>query len=142
MADPLSATASCVGVLSFGLGVTQSVLEFYQKARRSRKDVQILCESTEALRKLLEVLQRTINRLGINDKAATVFESVDACKAGLNRLMKKLNKIRQGMTSTGIRSIQPALQYPFRESTVAKLKEIVHMDLMGNLSMAVNILNL
>ena len=55
--------ASCVSVPSFGLGLTvcQSLLEYYQTARRSREDAQILCESTEALRQILEVLQKTID---------------------------------------------------------------------------------
>ena len=89
MADPLSISASCVSVLSFGLTVCQSLLEYYQTARRSRKDVQILCESTEALRKILEVLQKTIDRHGVKDNAAAVFECVDACEAGLNRLITR-----------------------------------------------------
>ena len=71
-----------------------------------------------------------------------MFECVDACEAGLNRLMGKLNKIRQGMATTGLRSILSTLLYPFRESTIAKLKEIVTHDLMSNLAIVINVLNL
>lgn len=81
-------------------------------------------------------------RHGVKDNAAAMFECVDACEAGLNRLMGKLNKIRQGMATTGLRSIPSTLLYPFRESTIAKLKEIVTHDLMSNLAIAINVLNL
>ena len=142
MTDPLSITASCVGILSFGLSVTHSVLEFYQSVRSSRKDVQSLCESVEAIHRILDVLRKTIERHGIQDNAAAVFDNIEASKVGLDRLTKKLDKIRQGMSQKGLPSVSSALYYPFRESTVAKLKEIVTMDLMNNLSMAMSILNL
>ena len=142
MADPLSITASCVGILSFGLTASKSVLQFYHSARGSRKDVHSLCETAETLCKILELLRKTIERHGIEDNATAVFESLDACKAGIDRLMAKVNKIRQGVSSKGIRSIPSTLQYPFRESTIAKLKEIVTHDLMGNLSIAMSVLHL
>ena len=142
MADPLSITASCVGILSFGLSVTHSVLEFYQTVRSSRRDVQSLCESVEAIHRILDTVRKTIERHGVQDNAAAVFDHIKACRAGLDRLTKKLDKIRQGMSQKGLRSVASTLQYPFRESTIAKLKEIVTMDLMNNLSMAITVLNL
>ncbi len=142
MADPLSITASCVGILSFGLTACKSVLEFYQSARGSRKDVHNLCETTETLCRVLELLRKTLERHGIEGNATAVFESVDACKVGVDRLMAKVNKIRQGTSSKGMRSIATAFQYPFRESTISKLKEIVMHDLMGNLSIAMSVLHL
>jgi hypothetical protein len=142
MADPLSITASCVGVLSFVLEIYRSLLEFHRSARRSRKDVQTLFDSTESRLKILALLQNTIERHGLEENAMVVFGRISACRGGLDGLMSKVNKIHEGMVQTGIRSLPSTLQYPFQESTIAKLKEIVTNDLMTNSSMAVNILHL
>lgn len=102
MADPLSVTDSCIGILSFCLTACKSVLDYYHSASGSRNDVQSLGETTETLRRILQLLRETIELHGIEDSAAAVFESVDACKAGIDRLMAKLNKIRPGALSKGV----------------------------------------
>ncbi len=116
MADPLSITASCVGVLSFVLEVYRSLLEFHQSARRSRKDVQTLFHSTESRLKILDLLQNTIERHGLEENVMVVFGRISACRGGLDGLMSKVNKIHEGMVQTGIRSLPLLYNIRFRRA--------------------------
>ena len=143
MTDPLSVTTATVGILSFGLGVCKGILDFYNTARNSRTDVKILCESTEALSSTLSSVKNVIGKPGVDSQGtASVRESVSACEAGLHRLNKKLSKVQRVATERGMRSLPLVMQYPFRESTITKIKEMVTLDLMGHLRLAVGALNL
>lgn len=143
MADPLSATASVVGILAFGLSSCKQILDFYESARGSRDDARALCESTEALAKILTLLQNLIDQPGGDSEATTaVREHIAACSAGLNCLKKKLDKIQNVGPDRGMRALYLAMQYPFREKTIMKLQNIVTQELMGHLSLALSALNL
>ena len=122
MTDPLSGTASVVTVLSFGLQVCKSLLDYYQSARQSRNDVAALCVSIENLRKILKDVEKILQQSHQLDSVTRVSESVQACRNGLNMLAKKVEKVHKKMSNPGMQSLRATLQYPFKESTIAKLK--------------------
>jgi hypothetical protein len=143
MGDPLSVTAGLVGMLSFGIQACQLLTDFYNSARGSREDVQALCKSTEALSRILTVLQNVIAQPGMETTATTtVREHIEACRVGLTRLDTKLKKIQNVSADRGMRSLYLAMQYPFKEKTITKFKTIITQDLMGHLSLALGTLNL
>lgn len=143
MADPLSVTAGVVGILGFGIQACQLLTDFYSSARGSREDVRALCESTEALSRMLTVLQNVIGQPGVDTAAtAAVRNHIMACRTGLARLDKKLRKIQNVRGDGGMRALYLAMQYPLKEKTILKLRTIVAKELMGQLSLALGTLNL
>jgi Cdc6-like AAA superfamily ATPase len=72
-----------------------------------------------------------------------VKEGLDDCANGVDNLEKKLEKLRTHPAPIGFRQKAWAevqrLYYPFRESTLAKLREIVG-DLRGRLALALQVL--
>ncbi|KAG8526680.1 uncharacterized protein KY384_008109 [Bacidia gigantensis] len=141
MADPLSVTASAVSITSFGISLCKTVLDFYQSVKGSRRDVRELCEMIERLQRTLTEVEKVIQGSSHRDIAATAFENLEACKAGLDRLAHKMEKSRKVMTNSVAR-FPAALQYPFRESTIIRLREIVSHELLSHLNLSINILKL
>ena len=112
MSDPLSVIARVVGVLSFGVSSCKGILDFYQSIRSSRADVQALCESTEALHKIMNEINEIVDRNNLNSNAAAkVRTSVDACRTGLSRLASKVEKLHKNANNRGLRNLPSALQY-------------------------------
>jgi hypothetical protein len=143
MADPLSVTASVVGILAFGLQSCKQITDFYESARGARDDARALCESTEALAKILTLLRNLIGQPGVDSEAtAAVRGHIAACSVGLNRLKKKLDKIQKVGADRCMRALYLAMQYPFKEKMIMKLKNIITQELMGHLSLALSGLNL
>jgi hypothetical protein len=143
MADPLSVTGSAVGIVSLGLTVCKGLSDFYASVRNSRSDVIVMCDSVEALSKTLTLIQKAIGRPGVdNEMTAVVRDSIASCEAGVERLQMKLVKIQNVATEKGFRSLPQRMQYPFKESTLVKLKEVINDDLMGHLGLVVNMLHL
>lgn len=67
-----------------------------------------------------------------------------SARKGLRTLAKKLDKIRSTQADSTLRTrlenTKRKLLYPFKESTLAKLREICH-DLKTNLGLAIDALN-
>ena len=142
MTDPLSVTASVVGITSFGISLCKNVLNFYLSVKDSRRDVRDLCELVERLQRTLNDVERIVQRSSHHHVAPTVSENLEACRVGLDRLAHKMEKSRKAMADSTVRRLPAQLQYPFRESTIAKLREIVSLELMGHLSLSLNVLKL
>lgn len=142
MTDPLSVTASVVGITSFGITLCRTVLNFYFSVKDSRRDVRDLCESIERLQRTLNEVERIIRRSNHHRVAATVFDNIQSCKVGLDRLAHKMEKSRKAMADSTVLRLPAQLQYPFRESTITRLREIVSPELIGHLSLSLSVLKL
>ena len=142
MADPLSVTASVVGIVSFGLIVSKRILEFYDATKNAISDVRSLCISATALAKTLKTLQNVIERAQKDtDTVNLARESISACEDGLKALDRKLDKIRRLSTDPEILNLRLSLRYAFRQKTVDKLKVIIDNELLGRLKLALATLN-
>ncbi|KKP01340.1 ankyrin repeat protein [Trichoderma harzianum] len=79
-----------------------------------------------------------------HDIIVAVETSLKLCKEALETLAKKLDKIRStradGSLKTRLENAKRRMLYPFKESTLAKLREICH-DLKDNLGLAINVLD-
>ena len=142
MADPLSIAALVVSIVSFGSTVCKSVLDFYHSAKGSRQDVRDLCNSIERLQGTLNGLETVARRFSHHEVAAMVFQNLESCRLGLQLLAYKMEKCRKAMATPTLRSLPAMLQYPFKESTITRLREIVSQELVGHLNLAINILEM
>lgn len=143
MADPLSVTASAIGIVTFGLAVCKRVSEIYESARDSRDSVRSLCESINTLEKTLTILQNALGKSQLlGDAAQSARECVIRCEGGLTLLGKKLDKISRLSSDPAALTVEIFVRYAFREKTITKLNTRVHRDLLTHLVVAIEILNL
>ena len=146
MGDPFSVASSTVGVISLGLTVTQGLLQYYGAWKDYTQDLTITHATVEELSKTFMSIKTTVDNLPFHSELLKrVEESLELCKNGMGMLEKKYTKIRGVAVPTGIREkiqkhIHRAL-YPFKEKTLAKLREIV-AELRDNLSLSIGILHL
>lgn len=135
----LGVVGSAVGVVSLGLQTCHGLLKYYGSWKNGRKDVAAMCDLVESLAKTLTLLDSTAS--GSSEPELNVQSSLAACRSGIEKLEQKLSKVQKvsgpEKLSTKLHDQGRRLLYPFRESTLAKLKEIVS-DIRSNLSLAVN----
>jgi hypothetical protein len=139
----MDVAGAAVGVASLGIQVCQGLLDYYQACESYDRDIQ------EAQKWIMH-LQRTLVILGdvlqSSNAKQDVFQNAQTgilnCEDGILKLEKKLRKIRKGDPSTAkerTKAMGHRLIYPFQQSTVAKLKEIVK-DLFEHLLLSIQVL--
>lgn len=148
MSDPLSASGSAVGIISLGVTVCQGLLQYYASWKDYENDVATAFHSLEGLAKTLQQLEMSSRGRNFEPEIlANLEDRIKSCESGIHCLRKKLDKVKAvelpvGSTSwEKIRSYGRRAQYPFRESTLAKLREIVS-ELRDNLDLAVGALQM
>lgn len=145
MAEALGVASGVVGIISFGISVCQGVLAYYNAFQDSEEDIGQMCVSMENVAKTLLAIDLTLRHGSFDQKIIAVVESsISLCTQGLQTLAKKLDKIRSIQADSTLRTrlenTKRRLLYPFKESTLAKLREICH-DLKSNLGLAIDALN-
>ena len=144
--EALAVASSAAGLISLGLTVCNGLVTYYSSWKNAAGDVQKMLEPAESLAKTLAVLKYTISNPSLNrDVVQKVEESIFRCENGITALQKKLAKIRlksQGGTwkDKTWAHLQRSM-YPFKESTLVKLKEIC-LELREHLSLAMDVLQM
>ena len=141
----LGVAGSAVGIISLGIQVCQGLIQYYGSWKDAPKDVAQMCKSLHNLEELLKVLKVTIKDKGVATQAETgVQNSIDACAISIDELQGELIRVQEvkgSSISSKVHGQGRRLLYPFRESTLLKLREIV-VETRGNLSLAVDVLHL
>ena len=130
---------TALGVVSLGIQVCQAIGWYYNEWKDCAQEVRHAIQSVENLQKTLSTFPCILadDQIDRNVKSS-VKECVQACGDGIKQLdleRKKFenpSKVKQGL-SRGL--------YPFRGSTLAKLKELVG-DLLGQLTLALQVLDI
>lgn len=149
MADPLSITSSAVGILSVALTVCDGITQYYNSYKRAPEAVNASMTHVTNLTRVLNLLRSTLDSNQHKyppDTLDQVNEYISSCERGVRNLETKLKKCKttEADDSNGLTNIKNAgkrLIYPFRESTLAKLCEIVS-ELMYPLSLALDALQI
>lgn len=145
--EGVAVASSAAGLVSLGLTLCQEILKFYESWKGAEEDVKRMYSSVEQLAKTLIYLKRSIAQSQFSrDVVARVEHSIQMCESGLLALQKKLLKITNALQanrgwSHKLRSQFERALYPFKESTIVKLKEICS-DLRGNLALALETLQM
>ncbi|KAL8981130.1 MAG: hypothetical protein Q9205_003989 [Flavoplaca limonia] len=143
--EALGVAANVAGLIELGLSVCDGLWKYYRSWKDADDDVRKMFAEIESLSKTFAILQTTLARPSLDpDLVHRINEIVATCEEGILSLNKKLQKIRDTSAKTSKMStkfkaqIQRAL-YPFKESTLVKLKEISR-ELQDHLILALNIL--
>ncbi|KAL5002549.1 hypothetical protein BDV10DRAFT_191363 [Aspergillus recurvatus] len=148
MGDPLSIASGVAGLLSLGIQVTQSLIDFYSAYKDQDSD---LIQITQNLGNLLviftaldDALQSHRLRIDDQDLLKSIDKSIWACNEIIKELEAECHKFQEA-SATGFKGrIQSAgrrVAYPFRKSTLQKLEEDIS-EIRENLSLALDVLQL
>ncbi len=137
---------SAVGIASLGIQVCQGLLSYYDSWKGYNNDITSTYGCVEDLRRTFTLVQESLTRPGLDvARAERAKKCLDLCVDGLSSLQKKLQKLRTHSVPHGFRQRTWAelqkLYYPFRESTLVRLREIVG-ELRGQLTLALQVLQL
>jgi hypothetical protein len=142
MADPLS-------IISLRLSVVKGILDYYQTWKDQSEDIQKTIEYLGGLSITLTSLNAPLQNKQLDPiQQANVIKNIHACQDGIRSLERKLNKICAAPSNPTnddflgkVRTQARKATYPFRTSTLAKLREIT-VELRDNLQFAMDAFNL
>ncbi|MCJ1267393.1 hypothetical protein MMC22_007278 [Lobaria immixta] len=148
MIDPLSVTAGIAGLFSLGIQVTESLVKFYTSYKDQDTDV---ARMTTRLESLLDTfcgldaaVQRRTFRPDEQDLIKNIESSVRNCDGLIQELKEEIQKFDRAV-AVGIRGTLRAAgrraAYPFRQSTLQKLDEVVG-EIRHNLTFTLEVLQL
>ena len=144
--DAVSVSAGAAGFISLGITVCQGLLDYYRSWKDAEDQVAHMYASIEALTETFRLLESAVRSAVFNHATAQkVEESIRSAETGLQSLQKKLQKIRlapsqPGWKAKGMAQFRKTL-FPFKESTLAKLKEL-GIELRQELSLALEVLQI
>ena len=124
----MEVASSAVGIASLGIDVCQGLLSYYNSWKGYKADIKTACQHVDDLRQTFELLEGTLRRQELDSaRVKRVEECLGFCTDGLNNLQRKLQKIHTYASPSGLqeklRSGFQRLCYPFRESTLMKIRE-------------------
>ncbi|CAN9388993.1 unnamed protein product [Alternaria alternata] len=135
---------TAVGVVSLGIQVCDGILKYYRDWRGYEEDIQEAYTRIDDLAKTFALLHDELQTVSQKAFAIRAQECLATCQDGIQQLEKKLKKVHKDAPA-GLRQRAQVgdlrLMYPFRISTLEKLKEIAQ-GLMQQLNLALQIIHL
>lgn len=147
MTDPVSVAGSAAGLISLGIYVTQSLVDFYGAYKNLDPDVSGMTQNLECLLEIFCSLEKTISDRNIQDERELIKKvemSIKACDELIQELQDeyaKLTKTSSNGFKAAVRLAGRRATYPFRKSTLQKLDENID-EVRTNLSFALGVLQL
>src|SRR5215469_5569703 len=144
--DGLSVAASVAGIISLGIQVTQSLIDFYEAYKGQKSDIANTAEKLKTLLTVLESLRRQLtNRKFRADEQAllqSIEGSIEDCEENVNELQAKIEKFKHDSGNSiqaAFRNTTRQLAYPFKQSTLRKLDADID-EIVSNLKFALAVL--
>lgn len=147
MADPLSIAGTAAGLISLGIQVTHSLVDFYNSYKSQDSALAGMVERLECLSDIFQCLEKTLSDRRIQAEEQSLIKSIEMSIGQCDELIYELQEECQKFhkTSNGIAAAirvgARRVTYPFRQSTLQKLDEGVR-EIQDNLSSAMNVLQL
>ncbi|GAW16521.1 hypothetical protein ANO14919_059510 [Xylariales sp. No.14919] len=137
---------TAVGVVSLALQVSQGLLDYYRAWEGYSDDVRQAYNCIADLNKTFALLDNRLRSMQTVNPGSNivnrVVECLTACTDEVQHLERKLKKLHKQNPNGFAQKAQASVlraSYPFRASTLEKLKEIVQ-ELMGHLKLAIQVL--
>jgi len=148
MTDPLSVAGSAAGLISLGVQVTESLVDFYNAYKDLDSDLVVMTRKLECLLKIFYSLEKAIADRNFQederDLIRNIETSIRACDELIQELQdecKKLSKTPSNGVGAAFRIAGRRAAYPFRKSTLQKLDENID-GIRTSLSFALEVLQL
>ena len=148
MADPLTITGTTVGVISLGIQVTQSLVNFYNSYKDQDSDLLRMGERLDGLLEIFQSLGKTLSDRKFQADEGDMVESIEGSIKSCGELIQELRSVCLKLKETSPKGIVAAVKgagrratYPFKKSTLQKLKEDIG-EIHDNLSSALDVLQL
>ena len=143
---------TAVGVISLGVQVCSGLVSYYAAYKSCYQDVDKTIKRIQVLLNSLQSLEAAVHRLprsrsGESDESLNVIICVSRCRSSIETLRIELDdiqKIQLGEVKGSWQKFQAKskrLLYPFKESTLAKLREAV-FEAQDDLGPSLDALNL
>lgn len=146
MADPLSIASGIAGLLSLGIQVTQSLINFYTDYKDQDTDLARITRNFQDLQSIFRSLGTALQDSRSQADAQELLQEVDDITQRCQEIIKELQIECQKFDASSSTGFQGRVQvarrrvaYPFRKSTLQKLEEDVS-EIRDNLSLALNVL--
>ena len=148
MGEVLAITSSVAGLISLGIQVTQSLVEFYTSYKHQNSELANMTERLENLLSIFQSLEKALSNRKFQVEEQSLMDNIESsikkCDEFVQELQEECQKFRKA-TSGGIKAVFGVAgrraTYPFRQSTLHKLEEDIG-DLHRNFSLAINVLQL
>ena len=142
--ETIGAASAVAGLLSLGITVSQSLLDYYQSWKDAEQNVAKTYVSIEELSKTIRLLIIAVEYKEFTSEIVDqVRDSIRSAEGSIHSLKTKLDKVRVVAVQDGWRDKAKAqfrrTLYPFKESTLAKLREL-SSETRDNLNLALNVL--
>ena len=148
MTDPLSIAGSVAGVVSLGIQVTQSLIEFYKSYRYQDSELAGIIRKLESLAETLQHLENALSGRTFQVDERSLVKSIEKSITDCDELIQELQDECQKFSKTSSSGITAAARvvgrratYPFRQSTLQKLDEDIG-EIRANLCIALDVLQL
>jgi len=146
MADPLSVAGSVVGIVSLGIGITKSLVDFYTIARDQKSNTASTAEKLNRLLDLLEILHRRLIDRTFRPDERDLLDNIERSIRACDELIRELETENKKFKDRPNHNIPAAaltatrrLAYPFRQSTLQKLDGDID-ETFSHLSLALQVL--
>lgn len=146
MGDPLSIAASVAGLISLGIQVTQSLVDFYTSYRDQDSDLAATTKKLESLLDIFQQLKETLASRRFEADERSLIKKIENTIKDCDESVKELQDEYQKFTEASLNGAKHAIKvaarrvtYPFRRSTLQKLDEDIG-ELRTNVSFALNVL--
>ncbi|VUC23020.1 unnamed protein product [Clonostachys rosea] len=141
--DGLSIAGSVAGLVSLGIQVTQTLVDFYSAYKDQNSDIAYALRKLSNLIGVLESLRAQTSRMFHVDEKnllSSIEASVNGCELLIKELQQETEKFqRAGSIQVAARTAAYRATYPFRRSTLLKLEENID-ETVAHLSLALQVL--
>ena len=148
MTEPLSVAGSVAGLISLGIQVTQSLVNFYNAYKNRDSNIVHMIERLDSLLDIFQCLRKTLSDRHFHVDERSLVESIETSIESCEEWIQELRDECQKITKPSSQGVKAAVRvagrrvtYPFRQSTLQKLDEDIG-EIRANLSSALNVLQL
>ncbi len=148
MPDPFSVAGSAVGVISLGIKVTQSLVDFYNSYKYRESELGGITEKLEGLADTFQSLEKALSSRTFQADERSLVRGIETSIASCNKKIQELQdecqEFHKPSSTRTIATVKVAgrrVTYPFRQSTLHKLDEDIG-EIRDSLVFALNVLQL